>query len=59
MSPELRLLLESVRDYRMTAEERHKQAVSFAYGNVRLDEPGVSREMVERAVRAAEEKCAR
>jgi hypothetical protein len=31
----------------MTEAERHLQRVSFAYGNVKIDEPTVTRDMVE------------
>jgi hypothetical protein len=33
----------------MTIEERRRQAISFAYGNAKLSNPNVTREMVERA----------
>jgi len=51
MSDELLALLESVRGYRMTDTERTEQMVSFAYGNLRIEEPHVSRDAVESAVR--------
>ena len=48
---ELHMLLESVRGYRMTDAERIDQAISFAYGNLRIEEPNVPRSAVEAAVR--------
>lgn len=51
MTRETRDLLASVRGYRMTEAERTEQMVTFAYGNLRLEEPRVSRESVEAAVR--------
>lgn len=40
-------LVASVRDYEMTPEEREEQRRSFAYGNVKLSNPEVTREMVD------------
>ena len=51
MSNELRALLKLVRDYRMTEVERTEQAVIFAYGNLRVEEPRVPRSVVEEAAR--------
>lgn len=44
----LQKLLDLVRDYEMTPEEREAQRRDFAYGNVRLSNPEVTREMVDR-----------
>jgi hypothetical protein len=44
----LKKLLDLVRDYEMTPEEREAQRRDFAYGNVRLSNPEVTREMVDR-----------
>ena len=35
----------------MTAEQKHRQRESFAYGNVKIDEPNVTREHVPPAKR--------
>ena len=35
----------------ITAEERREQRVSFAYGNVKLEETGVTRAMVEQIIK--------
>ncbi len=53
MEAELRALLDSVRGYRPTPAEREEQFIVFAFGNLRLDEPRVPREMVAAAVRSA------
>lgn len=49
--PQLESLLQAAREYRalnpMTDEERSAQARSFAYGNVALHNPGVTRAMVD------------
>jgi hypothetical protein len=46
MSKELQELLESIKDYKMTEEEKFEQMVSFVYGNLAIDEPGISKEFV-------------
>jgi hypothetical protein len=46
MSKELQELLESVKDYKMTDEEKFEQMVSFIYGNLAIDEPNISKEFV-------------
>jgi hypothetical protein len=49
MSQELLDLIEKARLVRMTPEDREAQRVSFAYGNTRLDNEGMTRDVVERA----------
>lgn len=39
-------LIEVARKHEMTPEERYEQRVSFAYGNVAIESPRVTREMV-------------
>lgn len=46
MSPRLALLIEKARHYRMGPEERREQAISFAYGNARVENPRMTRELV-------------
>jgi hypothetical protein len=46
MSDELKAMLERVRDYRMTPEEKEGQELDFAYGNVHYENSRVTREMV-------------
>jgi len=41
--------IETARKHVMTPEERRAQTISFAYGNLVLDNPAITREMVERA----------
>ena len=47
--PELRALIEASQP--MTDAERERQLVSFAYGNVKLENDRVTRAMVEEAAR--------
>ena len=42
-------LLERARKYKMTPEEKERQRISFAYGNTHMENPNVTREMVEKA----------
>ncbi len=49
MSEELLALIERARGVVMTTEDRLEQAVSFAYGNVALENPAVTRDSVRRA----------
>ncbi|MDB5352353.1 MAG: hypothetical protein JWN86_3600 [Planctomycetota bacterium] len=44
ITDELKALLESRKGYVMTPEECEEQAISFAYGNLRLHDPLVTRE---------------
>lgn len=48
MSPELCALIEWARNYEMTPEEQEEQRRSFAYGNAAIDNPDVTRELVDR-----------
>lgn len=45
-------LIERVRSYKMSPEEREAQRRSFAYGNAKLSNPRVTREMVDQAAEA-------
>lgn len=49
MSKELEELLEQAKTIVMTAEQREKQRRSFAYGNAKISNPMVTREMVDQA----------
>lgn len=42
-------LADFVRSHKMTDEEREAQAKSFAYGNVAIDNPTITKEMVDAA----------
>ena len=42
-------LIERSKKHEMTAEEREAQRRSFAFGNANIDNPNVTREMVDRA----------
>ena len=49
-SDKLSSLIEQARNLPpMTPEEQRMQAISFAFGNASLDNPNVTREMVEKA----------
>jgi hypothetical protein len=52
MSKELRELLASAREYRMTPEDIREQAISFAYGNGHIEDSRVTRDGIARAVDA-------
>ena len=47
--PTLDVLIEAARSHVMTADERRRQAISFAYGNLAIENSGITREMVEQA----------
>ena len=49
--PTLEELFAWARTYRMTPEEEHEQRISFAYGNAKIENDRVTREMVEQAAR--------
>jgi NifB/MoaA-like Fe-S oxidoreductase len=53
MSEELRLALESLKDYKMSQSELDAQRLSFVYGNGSSDDNG-TKESVERAIDLAE-----
>ena len=46
MSKELIQLLELARAHQMTPEEREEQRRSFAYGNTKIENDRITREMV-------------
>jgi hypothetical protein len=50
-SPELDALLEAALSHEMTPEELREQRVSFAYGNLAIDDPAVTKEDVREADR--------
>ena len=43
----LKELLEQCKNHKMTPEERRLQRISFAYGNASIENPNITREMVE------------
>lgn len=47
-------LLEKCREIVMTPEELEAQRRSFAYGNLKIDKPSVTREDIDRAVEELE-----
>lgn len=48
-NPRLIELLKKAKNHKMTPEEKRLQRISFAYGNASLDNPNITREMVEEA----------
>ena len=54
MSKETDRLLELAKRQRMTPEEREKQRRSFAYGNAKIENERVTREMIDRAAERLE-----
>lgn len=42
-------LIEWARGYKMTDAEREEQRISFAYGNVAIENPGITKDDVRRA----------
>ena len=49
--PSLDELLDLARHHVMSREERYAQRISFAYGNVSMANPRITRDMVEREAR--------
>lgn len=46
MSKHLEELLEKARRVHMSDDERREQRISFAYGNIHIENPDVTRQMV-------------
>lgn len=46
MTPELLKLIEDAKKRVMTEEERRAQRISFAYGNAKIENPNITRNMV-------------
>jgi hypothetical protein len=47
MSDHLQMLIEAARSRTMSAEERQAQRRSFAYGNTKIENDRITREMVD------------
>jgi hypothetical protein len=45
-------LIEKARTYQMTSKERETQRRSFAFGNVKIEDPLVTREMINEAAKS-------
>lgn len=54
IDPELERLLEQARHHVMTDEERREQRISFAYGNLVLHNPNITKDDIRRAAREME-----
>ncbi len=48
MSRKLKALLERARNVRMTPEEQEEQRRSFAYGNTKIENDRITREIIDR-----------
>lgn len=49
--PEFEAAVEAARNYVMTPAEREAQRRSFAFGNANIENPDVTREVIDRAAR--------
>ena len=49
MPTRLQWLLDEARNLVMTPEEKEEQRRSFAYGNIKIENPRITREMVDKA----------
>ena len=47
MSRELEHLIERARNVKMTPQEKEEQRRSFAYGNTNIENPRITREMID------------
>jgi hypothetical protein len=54
MTNRLRELLEQARKITPTPQEKEAQRRSFAYGNTKIENPRITREMIDRAADALE-----
>ena len=52
MSEELKALIERARNHKMTTTEAIEQEISSVYGNLRIENPHITREQVALTVRA-------
>ncbi len=52
MTKGLQELLEAAKKIEMSAEQKEEQHRSFAYGNANIENPRVTREMVDKAAEA-------
>ncbi len=59
MPEELKQLIEKARSVKMTAEDRERQRRSFAYGNTALENPLITREMVDAEADALKSEACR
>jgi len=56
MSKELEQLLEAAKAVPFTAEQKEEQRRSFAYGNTNIENPRITREMIDREAEALKGK---
>jgi hypothetical protein len=56
MGKELEQLLEAAKNIPFTAEQKEEQRRSFAYGNTNIENPRITREMIDREAEALKGK---
>ena len=56
MTEKLNALIERARHIKMTAEEREQQRRSFAYGNTKIENDLITREMVDELAEAQKKR---
>jgi Fic family protein len=56
MSKELEQLLDAAKNLPFSEEEKEEQRRSFAYGNTKIENPRITREMVDQEAEALKEK---
>lgn len=54
MSKELEQLIEATRKLKLSEPQREAQRRSFAYGNAKIENPRITREMIDRQAEALE-----
>lgn len=56
MSDDLKKLIEATRKADFSAEEREEQRRSFAYGNTKIENSRITRELIDQEAEALKEK---
>ncbi|MCB9384579.1 MAG: hypothetical protein H6509_08185 [Bryobacterales bacterium] len=56
MSKELENLIEATRNWKLTPSEQEAQRRSFAYGNAKIENPRITRAMIDRQAEALERR---
>jgi hypothetical protein len=52
LAKQLELLLEAARNHELSDAEKEEQRRSFAYGNAKIENPRITREMIDQAAEA-------
>ena len=48
---ELEQLIQKAKNIKMTKEEKKQQRISFTYGNLKIDNPDITREQIEQVAK--------